>query len=32
MDLKEGDAVTAGDVIGYLGHTGYSLHDRRAGE
>lgn len=23
-DLKEGDIVTAGDVIGYLGHTGYS--------
>ncbi len=22
--LKEGDAVTAGDVIGYMGHTGYS--------
>ena len=23
-DLKEGSVVTAGDVIGYLGHTGYS--------
>ncbi|RGY96558.1 M23 family metallopeptidase [Clostridium sp. AM58-1XD] len=23
-DLKEGDTVTAGDVIGYLGRTGYS--------
>lgn len=22
--LKEGDVVTAGDVIGYMGHTGYS--------
>ena len=22
--LQEGDAVTAGDVIGYMGHTGYS--------
>lgn len=22
--LEEGDAVTAGDVIGYMGHTGYS--------
>lgn len=22
--LKEGDYVTAGDVIGYMGHTGYS--------
>ena len=27
MDLKEGDAVTAGDVIGYLGHTGYSAKE-----
>ena len=26
-DLKEGDAVTAGDVIGYLGHTGYSAKE-----
>lgn len=24
MDLKEGSVVTAGDVIGYLGRTGYS--------
>lgn len=24
-DLKEGDAVKSGDVIGYLGRTGYSL-------
>jgi murein DD-endopeptidase MepM/ murein hydrolase activator NlpD len=23
-DLKEGDVVQAGDVIGYMGHTGYS--------
>ena len=23
-ELKEGDVVTAGDVIGYMGHTGYS--------
>ena len=23
-DLKEGSIVTAGDVIGYMGHTGYS--------
>ena len=23
-NLKEGSLVTAGDVIGYLGHTGYS--------
>lgn len=23
-NLKEGDVVTAGDVIGYMGHTGYS--------
>ena len=22
--LKEGSVVTAGDVIGYMGHTGYS--------
>ena len=28
-ELKEGDVVTAGDVIGYLGHTGYSLHNRK---
>lgn len=25
LDLKEGDTVTAGDVIGYMGRTGYSL-------
>lgn len=25
--LKEGDIVTAGDVIGYLGHTGYSAKE-----
>lgn len=25
--LKEGDAVTAGDVIGYMGHTGYSTEE-----
>ncbi len=24
LDLKEGSVVTAGDVIGYMGHTGYS--------
>lgn len=24
LDLEEGDVVMAGDVIGYLGHTGYS--------
>lgn len=24
LDLKEGDTVTAGDVIGYMGRTGYS--------
>ena len=24
LDLKEGSIVTAGDVIGYMGHTGYS--------
>lgn len=24
QDLKEGSVVTAGDVIGYMGHTGYS--------
>ena len=26
-DLKEGDSVKAGDVIGYLGMTGYSLKE-----
>lgn len=26
-DLKEGDEVTAGDVIGYMGHTGYSTEE-----
>ena len=25
--LKEGDVVTAGDVIGYMGHTGYSTKE-----
>lgn len=25
--LKEGDAVVAGDVIGYMGHTGYSAKE-----
>lgn len=25
--LKEGDVVTAGDVIGYMGHTGYSTEE-----
>ena len=25
--LKEGDLVTAGDVIGYMGHTGYSAKE-----
>lgn len=25
--LKEGDMVTAGDVIGYMGHTGYSTKE-----
>lgn len=25
--LKEGDLVTAGDVIGYMGHTGYSVSE-----
>ncbi len=27
QDLKEGDPVTAGDVIGYMGHTGYSAKE-----
>lgn len=26
-NLKEGDIVTAGDVIGYMGHTGYSAKE-----
>lgn len=26
-ELKEGDVVTAGDVIGYMGHTGYSTKE-----
>lgn len=26
-NLKEGDIVTAGDVIGYMGHTGYSKEE-----
>ena len=26
-DLKEGSIVTAGDVIGYMGHTGYSTKE-----
>lgn len=27
QNLKEGDEVTAGDVIGYMGHTGYSTEE-----
>lgn len=27
LDLKEGSIVTAGDVIGYMGHTGYSTKE-----
>ena len=27
LDLKEGSVVTAGDVIGYMGHTGYSTRE-----
>lgn len=27
LHLKEGSAVTAGDVIGYMGHTGYSTKE-----
>ena len=27
LDLKEGDTVTAGDVIGYMGRTGYSRQE-----
>ena len=27
LDLKEGSIVQAGDVIGYMGHTGYSAKE-----
>lgn len=27
LELKEGSVVTAGDVIGYMGHTGYSTKE-----
>ena len=27
LDLEEGSVVTAGDVIGYMGHTGYSTKE-----
>ena len=27
LDLKEGSVVTSGDVIGYMGHTGYSAKE-----
>lgn len=27
LDLKEGSVVTAGDIIGYMGHTGYSTKE-----
>ena len=27
LDLEEGSVVTAGDVIGYMGHTGYSAKE-----
>lgn len=31
QDLKEGDTVTAGDVIGYVGRTGYSATENTNG-
>ncbi len=27
VDLKEGSLATAGDVIGYMGHAGYSAQE-----